>query len=520
MLLVLAAVAGNLTNLVLARTTARRREAGVMLALGAGRSRIVRLVLVENLVLAIAGAAMGVWLAVWGTNALRAVPLPTPGGLELTFFTPIDWVSVAFASGLGVLSGLLIGIPPAWQLARTDPAISLRIAGATPARRPMRDILLGLEAALAIVVLVVAALFLKGFRETWAIDPGFQRDGVLLASYDLRGRVRTIDPVTSLNFASRLVEQLRHAPAVEAAALATSVPLDIHGMPSRDYRLEGEARSDGGTDEALTNTVTPGYFDTMQIPLVAGGDFADLRDSAAPPQAIVNETFARHFGTSPSALIGRRVTTGDADFTIVGVVKDSVAVSFGEATLPFIYLSWRDRPSVMAEIHVRTRPGFETGVTSVVRDIVKQLDATLPLYNVRTLAGHVEANQVFRRVPARMFVVLGPLVLLLVAVGIYAVVAHAVAQRRREIATRFALGASARHVSHALTADTLRVVLLGMAAGGVVAFMIDPQAFGGSLADTLLLAGVAAIFLATAWLASWWPARAACAIDLMSALKE
>jgi ABC-type lipoprotein release transport system permease subunit len=174
----------------------------------------------------------------------------------------------------------------------------------------------------------------------------------------------------------------------------------------------------------------------------------------------------------------------------------------------------------MAEIHVRTRSGFETAITAAVRDAVTQLDATLPLYNVRTLAEHVDANQVFRRVPARMFVVLGPLVLLLVAVGIYAVVAHAVAQRRREIATRLALGATARQVRRALTADTMRVVLLGMAAGGVVSLMIDPEAFGGRMQDTFLVGGVALIFLATAWLASWWPARAACAIDPISALKE
>jgi predicted permease len=520
MLLVLAAVAGNMTNLVLARTTARRQEASIMLALGAGRARVMRLVLIENLVLALTGAGLGAWLAVWGTNALRAVPLPTPGGLELTFFTPVDGMSVLFACGLGVLCGLMISLPPAWQLARIDPAISLRIAGASAARRPMRDILLALEAALAIVVLVVAALFLKGFRDTQTTDPGFRRDGVLLASYDLRGRVRAIAPATSLDFAARLLDRLREIPAIEGAALATSVPLDIHGMPSRTYRFDGQARSDGSVDEALTNIVTPGYFQTMGIPILAGTDFADLRDRVAPPQAIVNETFARHFAVGPGVIIGRTIFAAETAFTIVGVARDSLAASFGEIPQPFIYLSWRDRPSSMGEIHVRTRPGSETAVTSAVRDAVRQLDATLPLYNVRTLSDHVEANLVFRRIPARMFVVLGPLVLLLVAVGIYAVVAHGVAQRRKEIATRVALGATARQVTRTLTVDTFRVVLLGMAAGGFVAVMIDPPVLEGRGADTLLLAGVAAIFLATAWLASWWPARAACEIDPMAALKD
>ncbi|HEX5069032.1 MAG TPA: ABC transporter permease [Vicinamibacterales bacterium] len=520
MLLVLAAVAGNMANLVLARTTARRKEAAIMLALGAGRWRIARLVLIENVVLALAGAAVGAVLAVWGANALRAVPLPTPAGLALTFFTPVDWVSVAFACGLGVLSGLLIGLPPAWQLARTDPAGSLRATGASAARRPMRDILLGLEAALAIVVLVVAALFLKSFRDTQTIDPGFRGDGVLLASYDLRGRVRAIDPLRSLDFAARLLDRLRQTPAVQDAALALSVPLDIHGMPSRAYRFEGQARADGSTDEALTNTVSPGYFATMAIPIIAGGDFADLRDQAAPPQAIVNEAFARQFGKDSQAVVGRRIVTDDSIFTIAGVVRDSVAVSFGEVTQPLIYLSWRDRPSPAAEIHVRTRGDLETAIAPAVRAAVAQLDATLPLYNVRTLTAHVDANQVFRRVPARMFVVLGPLVLLLMAAGIYAVVAHAVAQRRREIATRAALGATARQIRQELTAETMRAVLMGMAAGGVVALMIDPLAVGGRVDDTLLLAGVAVVFVGTAWIASWWPARAASAVDPISALKD
>jgi len=520
MLLVLAAVAGNTTNLVLARTTARRQEAGVMLALGAGRARVMRLVLIENLVLSLTGAAIGALLAVWGTNILRAVPLPTPAGLALTFFTPVDWVSVLFACGLGVFSGLLIGLPPAYQLARTDPAISLRSSGATAVRRPMRDVLLALESALAIVVLVVAALFLKGFQDTRTTDPGFVREGVLLASYDLRGRTRTIAPAVSLEFAARLLDQVRQLPVVESAALATSIPLDIHGMPSRRYTLEGHARSDGAVDEAFANTVTPGYFRTMGIPIVAGGDFADLRDTVAPPQAIVNETFARHFAIDTRAIIGRTIAAAGMTFTIAGVVKNSLAESFGETSQPFIYLSWRDRPSAMAEIHVRTRPGSETAVTSPVRDVVRRLDAALPLYNVRTLTDHVEANLVFRRIPARMFVVIGPLVLLLVAVGIYAVVAYGVAQRRKEIGTRQALGASTRQITRALMADTFRVVLLGMAGGGVVAVMIDPAALEGRATDALLLAGVGALFLATAWLASWWPARAACRIDPMTALKD
>jgi putative ABC transport system permease protein len=155
-----------------------------------------------------------------------------------------------------------------------------------------------------------------------------------------------------------------------------------------------------------------------------------------------------------------------------------------------------------------------------VRDAVRALNPALPLYNVRTLTGHVDANLVFRRVPARMFSVLGPLLLGLVGIGIYAVVAHAVAQRRREIGTRLALGGTAAQVSRALLGETMRVVLLGMAAGAVVALLIDPGALAGRAADVLLLAGVAILFLVTAGAASWIPARRACRVSPSAVLKE
>jgi hypothetical protein len=264
--------------------------------------------------------------------------------------------------------------------------------------------------------------------------------------------------------------------------------------PSRRYRLEGEARSDGGVDEALTNTVTPAYLQTMGIPIVAGHDFGELRDTALPPQAIVNETFARHFGVDPHAIVGRTIATGDSVFTIVGVARDSLAASFGETPQPFIYVSWRDRPSAMAEIHVRTRPGAETAVTSAVRDAVR---VSMPRCLCTTCArftDHVEANLVFRRIPARMFVVIGPVVLLLVAWASMPSWRTAWRSAARKSAPGSPSGATVRQVTRALMADTFRVVLLGMAGGGVVALMIDPSALEGRVADTVLLAGVGALF--------------------------
>jgi predicted permease len=519
MLLVLVVVAGNTTNLVLARASSRRQDVGAMLAIGASRWRIIRLVLTENLLLALFGAGLGALIAVWGTTALRAVPLPSPGGLELSFDTRVDLVSLAFALVLGALSGLIIGLPPALHLAHTHPHAAMKSAGVAPGRSAVRDVFLALEVALAIVVLVVAAMFLKRFNDTRTADPGFRREGVLLATYDLRGRSRGVAPAASGQFAARLLDRVRALPAVESASLATSVPLDIHGMPSRMFSVEGHARSDGSLDQALTNTVSPGYFETMGIQIVQGTDFADLRDPAAPLQAIVNEEFVRRYVANGEA-VGRRVDTAGGTYVIAGVVRNSLYNGFGEAPSPFIYLSFRDRPSPLGEIHVRTRPGFETAITAGLRAIVRDLDQTLPIYNVRTLASHVDANLVFRRIPARMFAVLGPLLLVLVAIGIWAVVAYSVARRQKEIGTRLALGATGGRVVTGLVGDTLRVVALGMAGGGVVALMVNPGVLDNPAAELPLLAGVVVLFLAAAVLACWLPARRASLIDPIVVLKH
>ena len=373
------------------------------------------------------------------------------------------------------------------------------------------------QVALAIVVLVFASMFLRSFFETRDTDTGFRREGVLLAAYDLTGRISSKDAAAPRVFAEKLIERLNAVPSVEAAAISSSVPLDIHGLPSRVFTVDGRARTDGGFDQALTNTVTPGYFGTMGIGFVEGSDFADLRDSAAPPQAIVNETFVRRYVDTGQA-IGRRVTNGGRTYVIAGVVRDSVYDAFGEKPIPFIYLAFRDRPSAQGEIHVRTSEGKETDIVPAIRDAVRELDASLPLFNVRTLWSHVDANLVFRRIPARMFGVLGPLLLLLVAVGIYAVAAYAVALRKKEIGTRMALGATSGVVIRTMVAGTLRLVGYGMVAGAAVALMIGREAPGPE--EFALLAGVAALFFAAAAGASWFSARQVTQIDPIVVLKQ
>jgi predicted permease len=514
MLLLLLAVCGNTANLMLARASARYREMGVRQALGAGPWRLAGLLLTENLMLALLGASLGAVIAVWATDALRAVPVI--GAVPIKFQTSVDTLGLAFAMLLGILCGVIFGVAPAVQMARVDPQVALRSGSRTAGRSRMRNALMAVEVGLALVVLMAAGAFIRSFSETRDTDPGFRREGVLLAAYDLTGR--NVDVSASRDFATRLLGRLRSLPGVEAAAIATQVPLDIHGLPLRSFTLEGRARSDAAPDRALSNAVTPGYFRTMGIPLRAGSDFVDLGDAAAPPQVIVNEEFVRRFLPDAEPL-GRRLESRDRRYVIAGVVRNSLSESFGEPPTPVIYFSYRDRPASLGQIHLRTRLGNELLLATDVERVVRELDPALPVYDVRTLTDHVEKNLFLRRIPARMFVVLGPLLLVLAAIGIYAVVSYSVSRRTTEIGVRLALGATARGVVSQIVGESLRVIGAGALAGWSIMFLVALHLLRGAI-DLPVFAGVPAILLLVATVACWVPARRATRVDPMAALRQ
>ena len=513
MILLLLAVCGNTANLLLARASARQREVGVRLALGAGPWRVTSLLLTESLMLALGGAMVGTALALWGTQALRAVPMIS--AFPIKFQTSVDISGLAFALALGVGCGLVFGLIPALQLARVDPLLALRSGVHGAGRSQTRNILMGAQVALALIVLTAAALFLRSFRETRSTDPGFRRDGVLLAAYDLSARNPDAD--RSRSFAADLLARLTALPNVDAAAIATSVPLDIHGLPVRSFTLEGRARPDNVADHALSNIVTPGYFTTLAIPFRAGGDFAALGDAAAPPQVIVNDAFVRRY-LGDAEPIGRRVTSRGRTYTIVGVVKTTLYDSFGERPTPAMYFSYRDRPSATGEIHLRASRGVES-LAADVRRAVRDLDPTLVVYDVRTLDEHIEKNLFLRRIPARMFAVLGPLLLLLAAIGIYAVVSYSVSRRTVEIGVRHALGATSTRVVLEIVSDTMRTIVWGAVIGWLMALLVEIHAGGGVLYLPIVV-GVPALLFIVAAVACWIPARRAAHGDPAAALRR
>jgi predicted permease len=515
MLLLLLAVCGNTANLMLARGSARQREMAVRMALGAGRWRIVSLVLSENMLLALLGASLGAAVAVWGTTALRMAPMI--GSFPILFQTRVDGLTLAFAMLLGAACGFIFSAAPAVHLARIDPQEGLRSSSNTTPRSWARKVLMGTEVGLAMVVLIAAALYLQSFRSARQADPRFRPEGVLLAAYDLSGR--NPDEASEREFAARLLERLRSLPDVEAAAIATNVPLDLHGIPSRPFTVQGHVRNEPGQDRAISNVVTPGYFKVMAIPLLEGNDFAEMRDKAAPAQAIVNEEFVRRYLNGADA-IGRSIRTRAGTFAIIGVARNSVYDAFGEPSLPAIYFSYRDLPEIQGEIHLRTRSGNETALTSEARAVLRDLDPMLPLYDVRTFSQHIERNLYLRRIPARMFAVLGPLLLGLAAVGIYAVVSYAVARRTKEIGVRLAFGATGRRVVLQIIRENLGVIAWGAAIGWVLALVISVHAVKNGALNLPVFIGVPAILLAVAALACWIPAQRASRIDPIAALRH
>lgn len=514
MLLVLLAVCGNTANLVLARASARHREVGVRLALGAQPGTVIRLMLVENLLLGIFGALVGILIAWWGTEALRA--MPPYGAFPVRFQTSLDAVGLAFAVVLGIGSGLLFGAAPALQLGRVDPQQALRSGSKSTGRSTLRDALMAAQCGLALLVLVVAGMFFASFVETQDTDPGFKADGLLIATYDLSGTV-TNDEYPR-QFATQLLDRLQRVPAVESVALANAMPLDIHGLPLRGFLLEGRAQTTAQREAALTNIVSPGYFKTMGISMVAGEDFADMADRSKPAQVIVNEEFVRRY-IAPADPLGRHLTNGNVEYTIVGVVKNSTYETFGEPPTPAFFFSYRDRARYLGEIHLRAKPGSETLLASEVQRAVREIDASLPVYNIRTMAEHVERNLFLRKIPARMFAVIAPLLLALIAIGIYAVVSYTVSQRTREIGVRIAIGATSDRVVGQIVKEGMIVASSGVLLAWLLAAVVQTHLFSGAKGALSVLVAVPIGLLGVAAVSCWLPAKKATLVDPVVALR-
>lgn len=516
--LLLVVVCANTANLLLARASTRQREIGVRLALGAGPQRILGQLLGESLLLALLGAGGGLLLALWGVDAIRQIPLPA--GLPLLLEIKLDFGSLAFAVALALGCGVLFGLAPALSLARRDVLGALRGGrGLAGGRSRMRDLLVGTEVAVALVVLVVAGLFLKSFHRARTFPTGYAANEVLLVNVDLAGR--GYNGASARVFLANLFRELEPTPGFVGASAAQAVPLDIRGIPRGNISVAGRPAGEP-VEQIFYYQATPGYFRTMGVDFVAGEDLSPLERTDLPADAVINEEMARRCwpGVSP---LGRRFEVNNEWFVVKGVVRTAKYATLSESPQPAAWLTWRRQFVFAPTIHLRSRGLDAASQLAVVRAAVRKLDPEVPLLDPRTLAQHFDNHLMVQRVPARLLGVLGPLALALAAIGLYAVIAYSLAQRTREIGLRMALGSTPESAVRLFLWQGLRVVLAGALVGWVLALLaghlLRGALVGVPFGDPLIYGGVPALLLGIATLACWLPARRAAKVDPMVALR-
>jgi predicted permease len=512
----------NIANLLLARATARQREIGVRLALGAGRGRLVRQLLTESMVLAGLGALLGVALAWAGTRALTAVRLPLPVDLRLDV-TP-DATVLGFAALVAIAAGLLFGLAPALLATRRSLTASIKADTATAEvagrRLGLRGVLAGGQIMVAIVLLVVAGLLVRSLRSAQSIDPGFRTAGMLFVN--LAQDENATSPEQRQLFHRELRERVVALPGVQNASYADALPLGL-ARSRRSFDVEGYQA--GSTEDMEINSTNagPDYLDAMGIRLLRGRDFAESDGPGGPRVAIVNEAFAaRYFdGADP---IGKRLGRGDAlDIEIVGLARTGRYRSLGEEPLPFVWLASDQSPAGYMTLIVHGS-GPLAPVGEAVRRILTEIAPDVAITNMLTADEHLAFALLPQRLGAWLLGLFGVLGLALASLGIYAVMAYSVSRRSREIGVRMALGARRADVVRMVVRQGMTVAAvggaLGLIAAGGISRLLTFLLFGVQPLDPVTFVGVAAAVGATTLLANWLPARRTAGVDPVRALRQ
>lgn len=521
-LLVLLIACANVANLMLARATARRKEISVRLAVGADRTRIVHQLLTESLVLALLAGLAGVVFAIWARDLMLALVPATPFPVQSAI--PLSYRTFVFALMASLATALVFGLVPALRASRPDllPALKDESNSAGPARSRLRSVLVVAQVSLSLASLIAAGLFLRSLQKAQAVDPGFaDPDRLLLVSSDvsLAGYRDSAGP----QIVDRLLERVRTLPGVRQASVATMVPLGFGGSNSSAVRIEGYEPAKDENMSVELNLVSPGYFETMTIPLVAGRAIGESDRSGGLPVAVVNEAFVARY-IKRAQPIGVRFNAGGEEWvSIVGVAKNGKYHSLNEAPTPLIYLPIRQQWRDAFTLTVRTASDPHAMVETVRRTYAS-LDPDLPFLDPRSMTEHMGAALFANRMGGYLLGGFGLLALILSAIGIYSVVAYSVSRRIREIGLRVALGAGRRDVLGLVIGQSMKLVLagltIGLALGLVVGRLVRSQLFGISPHDPVTFASIALLLGSIGFAASWIPARRAARIDPLVALKS
>lgn len=518
---VLLIACANIANLQLARFAARRREFAARFAMGATRMDVVRQLVTESLLVALLGGAAGLLLARWALSALVAFGADLiPRATEIA----IDPLALGFSLAVSLLTGLLIGVLPAWRASRVNVQEALKDAsrGSVGSRDRLRSVLLVAEVALSLVLLIAAGLLLTSFARLQRVEPGFQPDGVFTAQLAIPPSRYPREKL--IPFYEQFYARLKALPGATSAALTDRVPLTGGQSPAPVAVMDGPVPPMSERPNANRHLISPGYFKTLGIRIVAGRDFDERDSSTVPHVAIVNETFVqRHFhGQNP---LGRRLVTGmgQRESEVVGVVADVRSTTLNTPPEADYFLPALQRPETFTTILVRTNLG-PAAMASVVREALRQIDPDLPLLQPRPLTERIAQTVADRQLALRLLEAFAILALILATLGVYSVMAHLVASRTNEIGLRMALGASAGSVMRMVLGHGRRLTLVGVGLGIVGALIVSrlmQQAlFEVQPADPIVYAGLSIVLLLVTEVASFFPARRATRIDPLIALRR
>ncbi len=522
---VLLIACANVANLMLARSMARRKEIALRLAIGAARSRLIRQLLTESVMLALAGGLLGFLLAAWGSDALLKLVGTGPASISLELHH--DARVMGFTAALSLAVGILFGLAPALRATTTDLNSVLKdasVQGGGGRTTGLRRALVMFQVSLSVVLLVAAGLLARTLYELTRVDPGFERDRVLLVrAYPT---IVGYEGARELDLYSRLQEQLQGIPGVRSASLSRFGFLA--GRWSRQISFPG-ARPDGPT--AFCYPISSRFFETMGVPVLQGRDFGPGDGPTAPRVAVVSEAFARTYFPH-SGVLGQRFRFGDeADiaegFEIVGVARNVKSLSLrDESSRPAVYIPITQTPANrlgQITIALRTAMDAKAGAAAIRRE-VQAIDKDLPIVSVETQSEFAAESLGTERLMSKLAGAFAVLALLLASIGLYGVLAYGVAQRAREIAIRIAIGAKPGDLLRLVLGDGLRLILPG-ALVGLAAALVVPRAlasilFGVSPSDPVTLAGATLLLVFVALLACYIPARRAMAGDPLLALRN
>lgn len=527
--LVLLIACANVANLLLARTTLRRKEIAIRVTLGATRGRLIRQLLTESVLLSCFGGFVGLLLSTWITYVLVALKPAVPMPLNVYFHT--DWRVLAFTLLLSVVTGIVFGLAPALQASKHElvPALKNEMDALSNKHGlfSLRSLLVVGQVSISLVVLIAAGLFLKSLRHAQAVDPGFDSTNVLTLT--INAGAQGYDGTKATMFYQQLVERVAILPGVQAVSIAQSAPLSYFYSPAlaSPTVVEGRELPSGENPPIVgNNTVAPNFFQTLGIPLLKGRDFTTLDRDGAPRVAIINQMMAQRFFPNDDP-IGRRLHLmrrggQQVSCEIVGIARDSKYRSLGEESTPYVFLPFLQNPQPVMTLHVRTI-GDPGETTAAVRRELQSLDPNLPPFNVMPLVENINISLFPARFGALLLGGFGVLALLLASVGIYGVMSYGVSERTHEMGIRMALGARATDVLRLVIYQGMTPALIGVVAGAALAGLstrvVASYLYGVSATDPLTFGGVASSLIGVALLACYIPARRATKVDPLVALR-